>query len=418
MEVKRIAWCAALWMCVAFTATAQENEAPQVLTSDLALRQVVTSEKLTVNFVIVDDDKVVKVTIDGEPQNFTPEDTVMLVKEFTFTPGRRVIRVEVEDEKGNKRERTFLVAYGVPLAPLKAKKEEKREAKLRINYVVEGAYEIDTNPTQDLSLPFKLDGEEVQGVVDDSEQEDTRQTAKGVVSMSTGPWAAFFGFSNTAYSDPDNESLGSFVFFIGGNWSPGQGEGFQVAGTYSDVDIGGEDYATLLTVTPGLGYTSSDEDGTQRAALNLEITSKSFDSSERSGVTQFALKWVRNDTDKENLDRSKKTWSLGSASEGTPDSEFSFLGYDADWKNRWESGFRLDIGFGYQYRTYPNDEDIISAELFGTTRVDNVLRFSTGLGWAFTPSIEALLNYRYLVDLSNDSPYVRTIYGLNVKGTF
>ncbi len=93
MEVKRIAWCAALWMCVAFTATAQENEAPQVLTSDLALRQVVTSEKLTVNFVIVDDDKVVKVTIDGEEQNFTPEDTVILVKEFTFSTGRRVINV-------------------------------------------------------------------------------------------------------------------------------------------------------------------------------------------------------------------------------------------------------------------------------------------------------------------------------------
>jgi hypothetical protein len=143
-----------------------------------------------------------------------------------------------------------------------------------------------------------------------------------------------------------------------------------------------------------------------------------FDDPGREDAVQLSLKWVGNSVDPERQDTSRKVFSLGNSTEGTDATEFNFIGWDADWQNRWDGGFRWDIGWGYHYRNYPNDEDIITDELFGDTRVDNLFRFSTGLGWEFTPRISALFNYRYLVDLSNDAPYVRSVYGLSVKGVF
>ena len=416
LEVKKIAWCAALWLCVAFTVTAQESDAPQVLSTDLAIRQVVESDQLTVTFVIVDEDTITKITIDGEPQSFAPGDTVMITKEFTFTPGRRVIKVEVEDEAGNKRERSYLVAFRVPLEPEKPK---EKAAGLRVNFIVEAAFEVDDNPTQDLSLPVTVSQiGEIEGVVDDSEQEDTRQIVKGVVSLSGDKWSTYLGIASTTYSDSDNQNLESDVVFIGGNWNPGQGNGFQLGATWTDVDLGGEDYVTLLTLSPATQSTSNDSEGTHRSLWGLDVTSKTFDLPDRKDDTLFTLKWVRNSVDKENQDSSRKVLAVGTSSEGTPATEFNFIGWDADWKNRWDSGLRWDIGWAYAYRDYPNDEDIITDDLFGDTRVDNVFRFSTGVGWEFTPQISALFNYRYVFDLSNDSPYVRQVYGLNVKGVF
>ena len=124
-----------------------------------------------------------------------------------------------------------------------------------------------------------------------------------------------------------------------------------------------------------------------RSVEAVDVTSKGFEGEDREDATQFALKWVGTHKDKAKQDSSRKTFSLGNSTEGTDATEFNFIGYDADWQNRWDSGLRWDIGFGLQYRNYPNDEDIITDELFGDTRVDNLIRFSTGIGWEFTPKI-------------------------------
>lgn len=404
-------------MGAAFTATAQDNQPPQVLTSDLASRHVADRDNITVNFVIVDTDNVTKVTINGEPQKFEAGDTVLLTKEFTFPRGLTTVKIVAEDEKGNVRERSFLVARGVPLPPIEKKKKE--EPKLSVAYVVEVGYEVDDNPTQDLSLPISVSQiGDIQGVVDDSQQADTRITLKGVISVSKGAWSGFGGVSKTDYSDAANEGLSSQVIFVGGNWNPSMGDGFRLGANLSMVELGGNAYANLLTISPATQSSSKDSKGTSRSLWGVDVTSKSFEDSSRDSATVLTVKWVGDSLDKEKLDSSHKVFSFGTASEGTANTEFNFIGWDADWKNRWDSGFRWDIGWGYQARNYPNDEDIITDKLFGATRVDNLLRFSTGIGWEFTPRVSALLNYRYLTDLSNDSPYVRQIYGVRVKGVF
>ncbi|MCH8882294.1 MAG: hypothetical protein IIA41_02210 [SAR324 cluster bacterium] len=87
---------------------AEESQAPQILTSDLARRHVLTEDRISVDFVIVDSDNIVRVTINGEPQQFTPSDTVLITKEFVFTEDRTVIEVTATDEQGNERVRKLL----------------------------------------------------------------------------------------------------------------------------------------------------------------------------------------------------------------------------------------------------------------------------------------------------------------------
>ena len=425
MRLKTIGWLAAFCLAASAHVAAQEEKAPQVLTSDLALKQIVENDRLTVNFVIVDDDKIVKITIDGEAQEFEPSDTVLITKEFEFTPGRRVIRVVVEDEAGNARERTYLVAYQVPLEEEKNVIEEF--VGFKVNVVAEVAIEIDDNPTQDLSLPVDVDRVgKIQGQVPDSEQTDTRTTLKALVTMGGGTWAAYAGVVDTSYGKEQNKFVESRAFFAGGQLRTSLLDGFLVGGTLSKVIIGGKDFVTQLSVAPGFEINTRDEGSTGRHLLELEITGKAFDDAERRNDFEYAFKWSLNSLDAARQDLFKTKASLGRRTEGTELSEFVFMRWDGDWLNRWDGGFRWDLGVGYQLRSYPNEKNVLTEEptggtpaddLFGDTRLDNIMRASTGVGWEFW-KLSVMFNYRYLFNLSNNSPYVRQIYGLTVRGIF
>ena len=412
MRLKWILWVAVL--CLAMTRhVAAQDDAPQVFTSELALWQVVESDRLSVDFVIVDEDNIVRVTIDGEDQQFEPQHTVLITKEFVFTPGRTIIRVVVEDEEGNVRERSYLVAFQAPLEP-----EEPEEAGFRVNIVAELRIEIDDNPTQDLGLPFSVGGlDEVNGQVDDSEQKDTRITLKGLVSLGGPTWAAFAGAVDTSYSKAQHKLVESQVFFLGGQFKFDRGDSFLIGGVLSKILIGGEDYATRISVAPGYEINTKDEEGTSRHLLALELTAKQFDDGTREDDIEYAFKWSLKSLDKERQDSFRTGASLGSRTEGTDESEFFFIRWDGDWRYRWDGGFRWDLGIGYKYRSYPNDKDIATDELFGDTRLDNIFRGSTGLGWEVW-KLSIMFNYKYVFNLSNDSPYTRQIYGLAVRGRF
>jgi hypothetical protein len=308
------------------------------------------------------------------------------------------------------------VAYGVPIEATEA--EKAKEEKLKFGFAFDVRYEVDDNPTQDLSLPISVsDIGELEGVVDDSEQEDNRTVVKGLVTANRGKLSGYAGFVDTSYDKAINKLLNSQVIFLGGNLKFGGSSQYLLGASWSDVNLGGADYATQLTVSPAYESRGSDEDGTNRKLYGLDVTSKSFADSARENGTELGLKRAYSSLDKAKQDSYKSLFAIGTRTEGTLESEFNYFRSDFDWVNKWDSGVKWDIGFGYQYRDYSNDKDILTDELFGSTRVDNVFHFTTGVGLEFW-KMTAMFNYRYVFDLSNDSPYVRQIYGLSLQGAF
>ncbi|MDH4122116.1 MAG: hypothetical protein OEV94_10465 [Deltaproteobacteria bacterium] len=84
---------------------------PQILTSDLVQSQVVVRPKRVVTFVVVDEDDVVEVMLDGQPQKITPSPTVMVVKAYVFKVGDTLIEIKATDAKGNTQAKNFLVRF-------------------------------------------------------------------------------------------------------------------------------------------------------------------------------------------------------------------------------------------------------------------------------------------------------------------
>lgn len=402
-------------LCFPALLWAQDNGAddpPEILTSDLARKQVVNKDRMTVNFVIVDSDTVREVYINGERQSITPGDTVALSKELRFQKGRQLVEVVAVDQRGNRRERSYLVLYGV---------EDAAAPELRIRGQVEVRYEFDDNPTNDLSSPIPIAGLTLEGAVPDDEQTDTRTTLKGTVIATYGAIVGFGGAQMIDYAKSDNEGLDAQILFVGGGYTVKLSENTSIPllATFSDVNIGGNDYATILSLSPGYAITGTDPDDgdKERTLYGLDVISKNFAQSERDAVTQFTLKWNYRATDPEGQDTYTRRLAAGTASEGREETEYSFVGFDWDWNLNWDTGLKADVGVGYQYRSFPND-DPLTDEFLGSTRIDNLIRISGGPGWQFTKDWSAMFNIRYLTDLSNKAPYVRVVYGVVVNGAF
>lgn len=392
---------------------AEESQAPQILTSDLARRHVLTEDRISVDFVIVDSDNITRVTINGEPQQFTPSDTVLITKEFVFTEDRTVIEVTATDEQGNERTlQYFVFRPGVQVAA--------EEPGLRYFVRVSLAFEIDDNPSNDLSSPIDIEGVDVEGVVPDDEQEDSRITVQALGGLIGNRWNAFLGVLSQNYSKSENENFNTRMIFLGAGYRFGapSESSFVVRYLFVDIDIGSFDYSQQHTVTPGFEIVRKDDEGSYRDFFAVDLILKDFAQSAAEDSSQFTLKWEDIELDAAKQDRSRGVLAYGNSTEGFDESEYDFLSYNQDFVNRWDSGFRFDIGWGYQYRSYPNDEPLTEDTPLGDTRVDNLLRFSAGPGWQFNPAWFAKLGYRYVTNISNKSPYVRQIYGVTVQGTF
>jgi hypothetical protein len=90
-------------------AGAEEGSGPQILTADLVQRQEVHAGKLTVRWSIIGSNPILSVTVNGEPQRFTPADTLQIAKELTLTVAQTLVTVEATDAQGEKRTRAYLI---------------------------------------------------------------------------------------------------------------------------------------------------------------------------------------------------------------------------------------------------------------------------------------------------------------------
>jgi hypothetical protein len=411
---------AALLALGAPMAWAQDEEggnqnAPQILTSDLARRQTTAEPKLRVDFVVIDTDRVVEVSINGEAQKIQPGTTVVVSKEFTFSRPQTRIEVTAKDEAGNSRTLAYLV-----LKP--GAEEAMAEGAPRITPFARAQvrYEYDSNPSNDLSTPITISGVDVQGVVPDSDQPDTRYAARAIGGITYGKYNGLLGASITRYTKSDNEQFESTILFLGAGArtsNPGQ-NGFVASYLFTDINLGSFDYSQSHTLSPGYEFNSSGPKGTSRNLVGVDIILKDFSRGDQKDATQFTVKWDHFGQDVQKEDSLRSLLAAGNSTEGFDESEYNFVSLDQDWTNKWGSGFRFDVGYGIAYRDYPNDEPLSTDTPLGDTRVDAPMRISLAPGWQFNPKWYVLLGYRYVFNLSNKQPYVRQIYGVTVDGTF
>ncbi|MBF0351260.1 MAG: hypothetical protein HQM11_09505 [SAR324 cluster bacterium] len=427
------------WFCMLMLVTlpgisawAQSNpDAPQIATTDLLRRQKSSTEILNVSFVIYDTDKVSQVLVNEQPVSFQPAETVVVNQSIKLSQGKNLIQIVAVDEAGNQREKRYLVSYKddkeltqeeekqLGLLEEDTGSDKKDEKKLNWMVVVGAKYETDTNPSNDVGLPVKIGDIELTGVIDDAEQEDIRTSLNAMVLFMYDKWTAFVGASNSSYTKSIYESLSSTALILGAGMTPTPTENGMVFNyLFLDINLGGENYGQNHGFDVGyqFGHANKKED-VSRHILSLGYTLKLLASNEADTGSEQKLKYEYNNIDKEQLDSHKTVFSYGLNSDGTSESEYSFLTFDFDWFNKWEMGLLFDIGFGMHYRNYPNVTPL-SAELLGDTRTDVPIRLSTALGWQFLPAWSVKYGYNYKINVSNKSLYQKTVHGLSIDGSF
>lgn len=414
-------FAAAGWIGAGTVARAQSDDnPPEILTSELALKTVLESDRLEVNFVIVDSDTVTEVTINGEPQSITPGDTVLITRAFQFREDVTRVTVSAKDEAGHTRTVTYTVFRpGVdPTQEIAAPVDETLS--YFANY--DARLERDDNPTQDLSAPIKIGGVSLVGVVPDSDQPDTRTNILVTGGATKGKWTLYAGANDIAYSKDENEPLDVRALFVGGSltFPRGQTDAWLLGYTFTDLNLGGFDYDQEHTVSPAWRRDGTTSDGgTSTTLYGLDVILKSFARSDvQDDVTVFTLKREYSSLDRAKQDGYTSVYQAGTASEGIEVTEFTYVAADWDWKFRWDSGLLWDIGTGVQYRDYANDTPLSTDTFLGKTRVDIPARFSTGVGYQFQPRLRVMGNLSYTFNLSNKSPYERMILGIGVNGAF
>lgn len=396
----------------------KDNNPPQILTSDLALKTVLEHERVDATFVIVDTDNIVQVTIDGVKQAIKPSDTIEVAHTFDFTKDVTRVEVTATDEHGHTGKVVYTVYKpGVNPATV-AGPAGKPKLQWYANYDVR--LETDTNPSNDLSSPIKIQGISLTGVVPDSQQTDTRKNILATGGISMGNWSAFVGVSKISYGKSNNTPYDVQQTFLGGigRLPLSQSTAFRVGYTFTDINLGSHDYSQQHTISPGFRFVTAGKDYTGSTLLGMDLTLKKFASSLQNNTTDETLKWTYNSTSKDRGARYDRVLAVGRSSEGIDVTQYNFLNASWDWRNRWDSGLLFNIGFGLEYRNYPNDQPLSTDTPLGNKRVDIPGRFSFGLGYQFLPQVKLMGRYQYLVNLSNKSPYLRQIYGIGVNGTF
>ena len=403
----------------------EDTNAPQILTSDLIRKQILTDSEKVVSFVFVDENNIAEILINGVSQNFKNNDTVLINKKFVFEAGKNIVEVIVVDQAGNSRKKTFLVGLGEEVDLEKeivldgeTKKDEKaKKYFLKTSFAL--SYELDDNPSNDFSTPVAVQGMDIKGVVDDSEQADYRSVANLVLALGTGAINGFIGGIKTTYSKQKNKSINSQAAFVGvGLRLKYIDDDFFVFNyLLTDVNVGGNDFSQTHSLTPGMLFNSKDYKGIYKNLLTMNYTLADFSDQADEDSPSYSVKWEYHSMDADLLDDYRFQLAYGYSSSGTKDSVLTFTGLDFDWHNRWETGLKWDLGFGMQYKKYATAEPLTN-EFLGNTRVDVPIRFSNTFGWQFNPSWKLLLNYKYSLNISNKLIYVRRISGLILKGAF
>ena len=420
MKLKILTASMTLLFMLVTAAIAQNNDlAPQILTSDLVRTQVVEDSTKEVSFVIVDSDNITDVTINGESQVIDPDTTVVIDKTFSFKTGNNLITVVAIDEKGNKREKSFLVGFQVSGdQKISAPQEEKSKFTWKVQLGVN--YEIDDNPTLDFSSPIEVEGLDIQGVVPDDEQADNRQTLKATVMIGWGNIKGIVGVNQTSYSKAENDFLNSLAVYFGAGYRLVLNDTKSLLFNFliMDINVGSGDYSQNQVISPALESSYKDEEGFYRHLFGIDYSTKDFADPDLANGSQMVLKWEYNSLDAERLDNFRSLFAYGSGDEGSEETKNSYYSMDFDWQNRWQSGFKWDLGFGLKQHSYENEPPLSSDTQFGSKRVDLPIRFSNAFGLQFTDDWYVRYTYDYTFNLSNKNIYVRSIQGLSAVGAF
>ncbi len=392
------------------------GDAPQILSSDLAPEQIVDSREKSVSFVFVDSDNITEITINEEKQTFKPGTLIEITKTFEFTSGKNLINITATDEAGNKREKLFVVGFG-DIDPNEFETSKQKDSKFfwGVNYGL--SYEYDTNPSLDTSSPIDIQDIDLEGVVDDSDQPDTRMTGSALGTVGYGDIAAFVGGTKMQYSDSDNDVFDYQLIMIGATYTFNFSESALILGyNASDVNIGDYDYCQNFTFTPNYLMKSEDAEGYYRNLLTITMAYRDFSDADYDDAFIYNAKWERNSLDADKLDNFRSLVVLGYETDGPEENEYYYIGGDVDWQLRWDLGLLVDYGAGLKYKSYPEDDPTTTQ--FGDTRVDLPIRVSAGVGFEFFKYLRLTYRYKYVFNLSNDSPYERHVHGLYLTGTF
>ncbi|MCP4755358.1 MAG: hypothetical protein GY866_31220 [Proteobacteria bacterium] len=391
-----------------------DDTRPQILSPDLVRKQEFKETPQVINFVVIGENTIKTIVINGVFQQFKPATTVVITKRFGFEQGKSTIIVTVVDEKGNKNEKEFLVGYG-------KRKIEKylpdKKAEFSWTANLESRLEIDSNPTNDMSSPIHS----LQGVVSDDSQSDIRLKLKGVVTAEFGSFNGLFGGIATQYQKGINDFLNSQVVFGGVGIDKYISKGRSLILDYMlvDMNVGGYDYAVAHTLSPGIAFRSRNNRHENRILfLGVDFIAKDFAAGNREDGTRRTYKLDYRILDDEQLHYFRGLVAVGNSTEGTKESEYSFYKFDLAWKNRWEFGLFWDFGFGLQRRTFEDNTPTSMETMLGSEYVDLPFRFSSAVGWDFDKRWKLAFEYEHTINLSNNVPYERKIYGLVLSGKF
>lgn len=398
-----------------------EITGPVILSPDLTRRQELADSEQTFSFVFRDPDKVVRITLNDEEIEFQPDTTVVIVRRFKFSQGKSLIRVAAEDGKGNRTERSFLIGFGEKERKyVSATTEEVGESAFNWTVDAYAGFEADSNPTNDMSSAM----EPLYGVVPEDNQPDTRFNVGAIFSATYGKFDGVAGISTIQYTKSENDFLNSITTFGGIGYTSylSNGRSWMLDAMFTDLNVGGYDYAMVQTVSPGLEFRSRGKRGEYRSlVVGLDIIYKTFAIESREDSVQGTLKYDYRSLDESQHHLFHHLFAMGSSSEGTDASEYTFARLDFDWKNRWDYGLLLDFGVGVEHRTFPNNTSLSpDTKLFklGTKRIDLPFRLEMGAGWKFSDSLKAMFNTNYVFNMSNDVSYERLIYGFTVNAQF
>jgi len=393
---------------------------PRILSPDLGRKQEILNSEQVFSLIVIDSDKIVKISINDVVQEFEAAKTVVLTRKYEFDQGKSLIRVVAEDEKGNSTERSFLIGYGEKELEYISDATDDTDSGFSWKVNLKVGYETDSNPTNDMSSLM----EPVFGVVPEKNQADSRNVLDGIISIELGGFSAVTGVSAIQYGNSENEFLNSMLTFWGLGYRSylSNGRSWILDAMLTDINVGEFDYAMVQTVSPGVEFRSRGKRGEYRTLLlGLDAIFKDFAILTRTDGLQGTLKY-----DYRSLDLTKNhlfhhLLAIGNSSEGTKQSEYTFLRADFDWLNIWDSGLRWDFGFGLQHRTYANDTALSKDSkliTLGSKHVEIPFRLEMGVGWKFFESLKTMFNTKYVFNMSNDVSYERLINSLTVSAAF
>lgn len=184
-----------------------------------------------------------------------------------------------------------------------------------------------------------------------------------------------------------------------------------------DFNVGGFDYQQLQQLNASWEIKSKDYEGSSTHRFGWIMNMKSFASDEQQDASEQKLQYTYESLDADELDLFRMILGVGNSSEGTDESQHSFVSGKMQWKNRWASGLKLDFELSAAKKDYPNDVPLVTDTPLGEARVDMPIGYGGRLAYKYK-KMQVSIDYEYQFNFSNKLIYERTLSGISLEGWF